>query len=93
MEHTLIAIPKEAYQEIQLMKSDIAEIKHLILRENNVLQKEYLSIKETCSILNFGRTKIHKLINETRLDRVKRDRRAYITRESIERFLKTPTNK
>ncbi|UXX78009.1 replicative DNA helicase [Reichenbachiella carrageenanivorans] len=64
------------------------------------VQKEPMAVQELpdqpnfpITDTNFGKTKIHQLINDARLDRVKRDRRAYITRESIERFLKTPTNK
>ena len=85
---TYVSVPHSTFQK---MESDLEEIKELILLKVKSPNKEYLSIDETCNILNYGKTKIHALINDGRLERVKRDRRTYITKRSVDLFLKTPT--
>lgn len=50
--------------------------------------RDLYSIKETCFRLSIGRTKAYQLINAGKLKRVHQGRGAYITRESIENYLK-----
>ncbi|MEQ8906050.1 helix-turn-helix domain-containing protein [Ekhidna sp.] len=85
---TYISVPKDTFDRLE---RDLSEIKSLVRAKVEVTQKSHYSTFETMDRLQIGRTKLNDLMSTGHLERVKRGRRVYITRESIERYLATPT--
>lgn len=85
---TYISVPKDTFDRLE---KDLSEIKSLVRAKVEVTQKSHYSTFETMDRLQIGRTKLNELMHSGQLDRIKRGRRVYVTRESIERYLSIPT--
>ncbi|NQZ75244.1 MAG: helix-turn-helix domain-containing protein [Ekhidna sp.] len=81
---TFINIPADTFKKLE---SDLEEIKSLVKSRIETTQKSHYTTIEVKDQLGIGATKLHQLMSTGQLVKIKKGRRVYITRESIQRYL------